>query len=149
MIESIKIIDYLEAVGHEINVEDDNIRISNGGHLPFAIKEQITNHKYTIIDILERDKKARDCQYQIGIRGTLYYREVSVISTSYIEWIHDEWQLWRETYEKGLATANSTKTIAISSDFDYVLDRSIRYFEYIEEWNNQRMEVREGNKMVK
>lgn len=137
MNEAQKLIKHLEAIGHGLNLEGDNLRIMRGKHLPPSIRDEVINHKKEIISVLKRDSEAKAAHFIVGIPGILYMRSVSCFSTVYIGCEADKWQAWRETYQQGRAAACSFKTINASSSFGVALLEAEKYFQYIENKNKQ------------
>jgi hypothetical protein len=84
------------------------------------------------------DNQAKAAGFMIGLPGELYTLSLSRSSAVYIEQIEDEWQAWRETYQKGRKRAINEKTIATGTTFDYVLMKAKGYFDYIERKRGER-----------
>jgi hypothetical protein len=131
MMESLKLMEYVEAIGHEFSLEGEKLRIAKGKHLPNTLKNEILYHKNEWIGILQRDQQANSIGFMIGLPGTLYTRTVSHSSVAYIEIKNNEWYVWRETYQRGRIKAISTKTIAQSKTFEYALKKADNYFRYV------------------
>jgi hypothetical protein len=131
MMESLKLLEYIEVNGHEISLESDKLRITKGKHLPSHLKNEIINQKTELIDILKRDTKAKSAGLIIGIPGTLYTMTLSQDSVAYIECVNGNWVCWRETYLTGRQEAKSHKILAQGGTFDYVLMQFKKYIDYI------------------
>lgn len=131
MMESLKLMEYTEADGHELSLEGENIRIAKGKNLPSNLKEQIIYHKTGILDILKKDKAAKEIGLMIGISGTLYFWTVSSYSSAYVEHYNNEWIAWSEAYQVSRKKAISYKIIAQGNKFDCVLMQFKKYIDYI------------------
>ncbi|MCM3670279.1 hypothetical protein M3181_14950 [Mesobacillus maritimus] len=131
MMEPLKLLEYTEAIHHEIDLEGDKLRIFRRKYLPGDLKEQILHHKTGILEILQNDRAAKEIGLMVGIPGTLYMWTVSRFSTAYMELYNNEWIAWRETYQVGRRKAISHKIIAQGNKYDYVLMQFKKYIDYI------------------
>lgn len=136
--ESLKLVEYAEAIGHELSLEGDNLRIAKGKYLPGYLKQEIINHKADIIEAMRNDLQAKEIGLMIGITGSHYMWTVSRFSTAYMQLYNGEWVAWRETYQEGEGKQEpiSHKVIARGNTFDYVLQEFQKYMKYISRnWN--------------
>lgn len=90
---------------------------------------------YQLIEIAEKeinDEKARQAGFMIGLSGELYTKSLWKNSAVYIEKVNNQWEAWRETYIQGKSTPISYRVIASFKEFEYVLLKAKRYFDYIQ-----------------
>lgn len=90
---------------------------------------------YQLIEIAEmeiKDEKAKQAGFLVGLSGELYTKSLGKNSAVYIEEINNQWEAWRETYIQGKSTPISYRVIASFKEFDYVLLKAKRYFDYIQ-----------------
>lgn len=90
---------------------------------------------YQLIEIAEmeiKDEKAKQAGFMIGLSGELYTKSLGKNSAVYIENTNNQWEAWRETYIQGKSIPISYKVIASFKEFEYVLLKAKRYFDYIQ-----------------
>lgn len=131
MTEAIKLLEYSEALGHQIYLEGDKIRIVRGKHLPGYLKTHIVDHKQELIESLQRDELAQSIGFMVGLSGMLYNQSVSRHSEAFIELLDGKWYVWRETHQRGRKKAINTKTIAKVTTFEQAIAKADRYMKYI------------------
>lgn len=90
---------------------------------------------YQLIELAEieiKDDKAKQAGFMVGLSGEIYTKSLWRNSAVYIEKVNDQWEAWRETYIQGKTTPVSYKVIARFKEFDFVLLKAKRYFDYIQ-----------------
>lgn len=90
---------------------------------------------YELIEIAEieiKDEKAKQAGFMVGLSGEIYTKSLWRNSAVYIEKVNDQWEAWRETFVPGKSTSISYRVIARFKEFDYVLLKAKRYFEFIQ-----------------
>jgi hypothetical protein len=80
-----------------------------------------------------QDRKAKMAGFIVALSGTLYTRSVNKNSAVYIECLDKQWQGWRETYRAGMPKAVFIRHLEAGEDFDVVLAKIGRYFDYLED----------------
>lgn len=143
MRETLRIVQYVDALGHDLGLEGEQLRIVRGKYLPPALKELIIQRKEEIFDMLDRDDKAKQSGFLIGLSGTLYFKSISKNSNVYIEMINGLWYGWRETYQRGKGVATSLNEM--SDCFEDVL---LRIECYIQNRKIHRSEKRIGGLLM-
>lgn len=132
---ALKVFGYAEATGHRISLKDGKLKVNRGKTIKDDLKTAIISQKNELVEMLNRDKKAKDLGLLIGLPGTIYTNSINRHSSVYIEQINDVWVAWRETYKPGdgfrAKRAISYRTIVESEDFDYVLQAYKRYIDYV------------------
>ncbi len=79
-----------------------------------------------------KDEKAKQAGFIICLSGELYTKSLGKNSAVYIENTNNQWEAWRETYIPGKSTPISYKVIASFKEFEYVLLKAKRYFDFIQ-----------------
>lgn len=90
---------------------------------------------YEFIEIAEveiKDEKAKRAGFMIGLSGEIYTKSLGKTSAVFIEKIGNQWEAWRETFVPGRRLSINYKVIARSKEFDFVLQKAKRYFNYIQ-----------------
>ncbi|GAB6259316.1 hypothetical protein [Peribacillus sp. N1] len=95
MMDTVSIIQSVERLGAQLSV-GDHIRIKKGVYLPDSITASIGDYKQEILAVLERDNKAKQTGFMIGIPGEVYTVTLSKFCSIYVEHIEDGWEAWRE-----------------------------------------------------
>jgi hypothetical protein len=111
--------------------EGNNFRIINGNHHPDSLKDGLIINKDLVLEIVERDRKAKQAGFVIGISGELYTLTLNRKSTIYMEKIENKWQAWRETYQKNRVKAVSYKIISTSESFELVVLKAKSFLNYL------------------
>lgn len=132
LMDAMQIIQSVEKFGCHLQAKGENVLILNSNRLPDPLKEEIRTNKAVVLKILERDYRAKNVGFIIGLPGELYTRTLSKQSCIYIEQIGSEWQAWRETYQSKKEKAVSYKFIFASETFELVVLKAKSYFDYIE-----------------
>lgn len=127
-----KIMNVARLAGCDLFAEGEHIRITNSRYLPASIKEKIKENKPLFLEFLNRDTQAKQVGFMIGISGEVYTRSLSKNSIVYIERIGNNWEVWKETYQKNNPRAISVNVICNAATFEYVLLKAKSYFDYIE-----------------
>ncbi|WP_144704958.1 hypothetical protein [Fictibacillus phosphorivorans] len=78
-----------------------------------------------------RDRKAKRAGLIVALTGTLYIGSANKNSAVYIEFFNNQWQGWLETYQAGMPKAVFTRHLEAGEDFDFVLAKIDRYFNYM------------------
>ncbi|MDK4265619.1 pathogenicity island protein [Staphylococcus warneri] len=76
------------------------------------------------------DEQAERIGLITGISNEIYFRSISHVSDVYVEFIKDQWVVWRESYIPNSNKRSSHKLIA-TGNFDFVLARTKSYLNYI------------------
>lgn len=121
MIESLKLIELVEENGHELKLEGGLLRITKGKALDSVLKEKVINNKSEIMEILECDQRAKEHALVVGLRGTLYFADITDFTTVYIERINGEFCCWKETILRGRSKSVKYETILQGGSLDSVL----------------------------
>lgn len=129
----VSIIQLVEQQGAKLMLEGQHIRIKGGKSLPAALIEAIKANKPKILDILEKDKLAKEKGFVVGIPGEIYFatvkRSFDYEMTVYMEQQGTSWLVWRETHTKGKPAA--TKDIYEGTSFTKALAKAIRYIQAV------------------
>jgi len=124
-------INHFYSVDHELSLEGSQIGIENGYNISEKLIDPIIDNKIEILEMLNRDRKAKKAGLMVGIPGTIYLWTVSRFSNAYMAYWNGEWIAWRESYKDGKPESISHKLIARGNTFDYVLVEFKKYIDYV------------------
>lgn len=125
----VSIIQLVEQQGAKLMLEGQHIRIKGGKSLPAALIEAIKANKPKILDILEKDKPAKEKGLVVGVPGEVYFATVKSSFDYEMEQQGTSWLVWRETHTKGKPAA--TKDIYEGTSFTKALVKAIRYIQAV------------------
>lgn len=77
------------------------------------------------------DDRARDIGLMIGVSSELYMWTVSKHSTLYMEYVNEQWCVWRETYDSKKPSCISYKSVAQGDNFNMILSSANKYMKYV------------------
>jgi hypothetical protein len=130
-----------ESFGAAVDISGDQLILVRGKLLPTLLLEKMRSAKPAIIEIMERDRKAKETGFLALHSGEVYEWQIS--DNSHVFVIQNEsgkWDAWRETWN-GRSQTGSTAPKAISSkeivsngSFDMALLKAKHYIETLAGW---------------
>ncbi|MEL3973050.1 hypothetical protein AAEO50_12260 [Rossellomorea oryzaecorticis] len=135
-----ELIQSAESIGCPLSLEGERIKVEGISRLPASLLERIKEHKAQIVETLKNDQEARNRGFMVGVPGEIYTKSLHHKSNVYVEKIGDQWEAWRETYQKGKTV--STKVIMTGNTLEYVLVKVSQYFDYMEKKRHERGSVK-------
>lgn len=93
-------------------------------------------NKKALVHPKARNQQAKASGLLVGIPGELYFVSVGRWTDIYVEYIHDQWMAWKQSYYGGERQLSFTKTIA-TGELEYVLVKVNGYLSYMKNRKNQ------------
>lgn len=120
------------AAGTMFVLEDGNIKLERGKCLPLPLVEMIRIHKAEIVQILQRDRKARAAGFLPLVTGEAYEHQIAQNSHVFIMLEGDKWNAWRESWPQGRRKSTSMKEIVSGvMSFELALFKARNYVEFV------------------
>lgn len=128
---AIELIRELEAYGAYVDIEGEQLKLIRGKSLPTSLLDKARMRKADIVEVLERDQKARKAGFVPLLTGEVYERQYSLTSHVFIMMESNEWNAWRESWQQGTKDSASQKQIAERVNFDLALVKANQYIQYL------------------
>lgn len=120
----------VEALGCAVSREMDNIKLHDPRPLTDKIKQRLRKHKTEILELFERQEKAKAKGWIVYPNGESYEKQVSRNSFVYIfSEPNGSYTVWRGTWREKKSPA-SEKIIIRKVDFETAFQRANKYIEW-------------------
>jgi hypothetical protein len=128
---ALAIIYEVETSGVALGLEGNELRLVRGKTLPPPLLDKIKTHKSEIVDLLDRDRKARDAGFLPLCSGEVYERQIQEHSHVFVMKNEDGWTASRESWKKGRVRSVSTQEFLRKGSFDLALMKAKQYVDFM------------------
>lgn len=127
---AVQIICEIESASASVAMEGEQLKLVRGKLLSTSLLDLVRANKAEVIEVLTRNKNAKEEGFLSLVSGEVYERQYSPTSHVFIIMESNYWNAHRETWQQGKKDSASYNQIVKRVSFDMALLKARQYIEY-------------------